>query len=88
MELIFWKGARKMSRRAVGVAFIGFSVLLYSTCFLSAALWGQGFSSWNAKNFQALLSYVDQGLSSASIISLVLGSGYLLWGEIDEIRSS
>jgi hypothetical protein len=74
-----------MSRRASGVAFIGYAALFYITRFLSAAIWGQGFSSWNAEGFQALLGYVDQGLSTVSLISLVVGGVYILWGELTEL---
>jgi hypothetical protein len=75
-----------MSRRATGVAFIGFATLLFTTRFLSAATWGQGFSSWNADHFQSLLGYVDQGLTKASLIALIIGGIYILWAEIGELR--
>jgi hypothetical protein len=54
--------------------------------FLSAATWGQGFTSWNADGFQALLGYVDQGLTTASIIAVAIGALYLLWAEFGELR--
>ena len=62
-----------MSRRITGVILIGISAFLYGTRFIAAAIWGSGFSSWNADNFRSLLGYVDQGLTPWSIAALVLG---------------
>jgi uncharacterized PurR-regulated membrane protein YhhQ (DUF165 family) len=75
-----------MSRRGAGVVFIGFATLLFSTRFVCAAIWGSGFSSWNAEHFQSLLTYVDQGLTTASLIALVIGGIYILWAEIGDLR--
>lgn len=69
------------------MVFIGTAAFLYSTHFISAATWGQGFSTWNAENFQSLLGYVDQSLSTASVIALVIGVLYLLWAETGAVRS-
>lgn len=73
-----------MSRRTTGVSFIGFATLLYITRFLAAAIWGGNFSTWSTENFAALLSYVDQGLTNLSILALVVGIVYLVWGELKE----
>jgi hypothetical protein len=74
-----------MYRRITGVTFIAISALLYTARFIAAAIWGSGFSSWNAENFLGLLEYVDQGLTTWSIIALVIGLVYLVWGEVNEI---
>jgi hypothetical protein len=76
-----------MSRRITGISFIAISAFLYATRFFAAAIWGSGFSSWNTENFLALLGYVDQGLSTWSIIALVVGLLYLVWGEIEQRRA-
>jgi hypothetical protein len=75
-----------MSRRTTGIAFIGIAALMYVTRFLSAAIWGQGFSTWNTENFRSLLGYVDQGLTTLSIIALIVGAVYILWAEISASR--
>lgn len=71
-----------MSRRKVGVSFLAISAFLYATRFMAAAVWGSGFSTWNTKNFSALLRYVDQGLTTWSVVALVAGLVYLVWAEI------
>jgi hypothetical protein len=76
-----------MSRRTVGISFVAISAFLYATRFVAAAIWGSGYSTWNAENFFALLSYVDQGLTLWSIIALIIGLIYLVWGEIEERRT-
>jgi hypothetical protein len=76
-----------MSRRTTGISFIIISAFLYATRFVAAAIWGSGFSSWNTENFLALLGYVDQGLTTWSVVALVVGLIYLAWGEIEAIRA-
>lgn len=71
-----------MSRRITGVAFIGIGALLYATRFITAAIWGSGFSTWNKENFHALLGYVDQGLTNWSLAACIIGVIYLAWAEI------
>lgn len=73
-----------MSRRTTGVSFIGIAALLYITRFIAAAIWGGNFTTWSVENFALLLGYVDQGLTNLSIISLVIGLAYLVWGELSE----
>ena len=76
-----------MSRRITGIAFIVISAFLYATRFVAAAAWGSGFSTWSAEHFRNLLGYVDQGLTTWSIVALVVGLIYLVWGEIEAIRA-
>lgn len=71
-----------MNRRAVGFGFVFTAALLYAVRFLSAAIYGSSQASWNADLFRGLLQYVDQGLTTFSIIALVLGVLYLIWGEL------
>jgi hypothetical protein len=75
-----------MSRRITGILFLAISACLYATRFITAAIWGSGFSTWSAENFINLLGYVDQGLTTWSIIALLMGLIYLIWGEVEEIR--
>jgi hypothetical protein len=71
-----------MSRRTSGVIFIAIGSFLYTTRFFSAAIWGSGYASWSTELFSGLLGYVDQGLTTWSIIAVMIGVIYLFWGEI------
>lgn len=73
-----------MSRRMAGIILLAISAFLYATRFITAAIWGSGFQTWNTKNFAALLGYVDQGLTSWSIAALVVGLVYLAWAELSK----
>jgi hypothetical protein len=74
-----------MSRRATGVSFLAISAFLFATRFIAAAIWGTGFSSWNAEHFNNLLGYVDQGLTTWSFVALIFGFMFLIWAEIREM---
>jgi hypothetical protein len=75
-----------MSRRGAGIAFITIAAFLYATRYITAAIFGTGFSSWNSEIFTALLSYVDQGLTSLSVTALAAGIAYLVWAELGALR--
>lgn len=75
-----------MSRRITGISFVAVAAFLYATRFFAAAIWGSSFNTWNAENFSHLLGYVDQGLTTWSIVALIIGLIYLLWAEISEMR--
>lgn len=77
-----------MSRRTTGIVLIAIAACLYATVFLSAAIWGSGVASWNSELFSSLLDYVDQGLSTWSLVALVIGLVYLVWGELDERKTT
>jgi hypothetical protein len=65
-----------------GVSFLMITAFLYATRFISAVFWGSGVSTWNAELYQTMLGYVDQGLTTWSIVGLAIGLTYLLWAEI------
>lgn len=75
-----------MSRRTAGIALMAIAGWLYTTRFLAAAIWGSGFSTWNAEHFANLLGYVDRGLTVWSLTAFSAGLVYLLWSEIRAIR--
>lgn len=77
-----------MARRITGLVFISLAALLYATRFIVAAIFGQGVASWNADLFRGMLQYVDQGLTPAWVIALVVGLVYLLWAEIQALRGA
>lgn len=71
-----------MNRRALGFGFIALSTLVYISRFLTAAIYGSTQSSWSAELFQALLGYVDQGLSTAALVGLAVGVLFIGWSEL------
>ncbi|TYS13502.1 hypothetical protein FZC78_21290 [Rossellomorea vietnamensis] len=73
-----------MKRRGVGVSFIAISAFLISTKYMSAAIFGSGVVSWNEQLFNGMLDYVGGLLSTFSLFSLIIGIGYIIWGEYDE----
>jgi hypothetical protein len=75
-----------MSRRGVGVVFIAIAAFFFGIRFLAAAIFGSNVSTWNGELFQALLQYVDQGLTPVSVVSLFLGVVYLVWAELSELK--
>lgn len=77
-----------MNRRGTGIIFIVISAMLISTKYISAAIFGSGVSSWNTKLFQMMLRYVGNKLDILSVVALILGVGYLIWGEIDTYQST
>jgi hypothetical protein len=73
-----------MSKRGAGVAFIAIAAFLFSTKYISAAIFGSGVLSWSEDLFNAMLSYVGTPLSLCSIIALIIGITYIAWGEYEE----
>lgn len=74
-----------MSKRGTGVAFIAIAAFLFSAKYIGAAIFGSGVSSWNEELFNAMLSYVGSPLNVCSIIALIIGVAYIIWGEYEEI---
>jgi hypothetical protein len=77
-----------MPRRTTGTLLLGISALLYSTRYLSAAIFGSSLTTWNAKLFNAMLQSVGTELVTLSLIALIAGLAYLVWAEIEAWRSS
>lgn len=76
-----------MNKRGSGVAFIAIAAFLFSAKYISAAIFGSGVLSWDEELFNAMLSYIGSPLSIASMIALIIGVGYISWGEYDEFKS-
>lgn len=75
-----------MSKRGTGVAFIAIAALLFSSKYISAAIFGSGILEWHKDLFNEFLSYVGSPLSICSIISLIIGIAYIAWGEYEEYK--
>ena len=77
-----------MTKRSVGVIFCLISALLFSARYISAAIYMSSAILWNSELFAAALEYVGSPLLTFSIISLVAGVFYLIWGEMSEKENS
>ena len=73
-----------MNRRAAGVAFCAISAFLFASRYITAAIFGSGVSSWNARLFAHMLGYVGNTLTVLSIIALIVGIIYLVLAERSE----
>lgn len=71
-----------MSRRTTGVMLLFIAALLYSTRYLSAAIYSSGISGWSTDLFNAMLEYVGPGLLTWSRAAFVAGLVYMLWAEV------
>ena len=76
-----------MSHRITGVVLIAIAAMLYSTHYLSAAIFATGISSWNADLFNAMRQYIGNGLTRWSLVALIVGVIYLVWAEASAIWS-
>lgn len=76
-----------MKRRGTGVAFIAIAAFLISTKYISAAIFGSGVVSWDEQLFNRMLEYVGSLLSTLSLLSLIIGIGYIIWGEYEEFNT-
>lgn len=71
-----------MSKRGVGALFCLIASILFSARYIAAAIFMSGVSSWNSDLFKAGLEYVGTPLLHLSMLSLIVGVGYLVWEEI------
>ena len=73
-----------MNKRGTGVAFIAIAAFLFSAKYISAAIFGSSVASWDEDLFNAMLEYIGYPLSICSIIALLIGLAYIVWGEYEE----
>lgn len=73
-----------MNKRGTGTIFCLIAAILFSTRYITAAIYMSGASSWDANLFSSGLEYVGSPLFYLSIISLMIGVGYLIWGELED----
>ena len=72
-----------MNKRGTGVAFIAIAAFLFSAKYISAAIFGSGLASYNKELFLAMLEYIGNPLSICSVIALLIGLAYIVWGEYE-----
>jgi Na+/pantothenate symporter len=70
-----------MEKRLTGVVFCFIAAMLFVSRYVSAAIFMSGVSSWSSELFNAGLEYVGMPLLVLSIISFVVGVGYLFMAE-------
>ncbi len=73
-----------MGKRGVGAIFCLIAAILFSTRYLAAAVFMSGVSSWDGALYAVGLEYVGSPLITLSIVSLIIGIGYLVWAEVSE----
>lgn len=67
-----------MNKRGAGVSFCFIAAFLFSTRYISAAIFGSCVSSWDSGLFNAMLDYTGNTLIILSVISLGVGIIYLI----------
>jgi len=75
-----------LSKRGAGVTLIAVAAFLYGLRYICAAIFGSGISTWNAKNFNAMLHYIGPNLNYAAAVALIFGIIYLIWAELSSRR--
>lgn len=73
-----------MNKRGAGISFIAIAALLYSTKYISAAIFGSTLTDLDGETYAALVSYISGPLTQLSFVSLVVGIIYLGWAEFEE----
>ena len=74
-----------MTRRGVGFGFCAVAAFLFATRYVCAAIFGSGVKSWDAGLFHSMYGYVGSGLTTAAVVSLVVGIVYLVAGELLDV---
>jgi hypothetical protein len=71
-----------MNRRGTGVSLLAIAAILFSTKYISAAIYGSNVEAWKIETFEDQLNNMGNFLDYLSFLSLVLGVGYLIIAEI------
>jgi len=72
-----------MKKRTTGVAFIFIAALLFISRYITTAIWCAGASTkgWDYNLFTNMLDCIGTPLLTCSIVSLIVGVGYLIIAE-------
>lgn len=73
-----------MGKRGVGAIFCLIAAILFSARYIAAAVFMSGVSSWDEALFAVGLKYIGSPLLTLSIVSFIIGIGYLVWAEVSE----
>jgi membrane protein DedA with SNARE-associated domain len=74
-----------MERRQLGFGFCCISAFLFSSNYISAAIWGSSVTTWDYGLFHVIMDSIGSSLVTFSQISLVIGIAYIIWGEVEII---
>lgn len=77
-----------MNNKGVGVVFCLISAILISAKYISASIFMSGVVSWNSELFEAGLLNVGSFLSTASLISLIVGILFIGYGLYQDIKEN
>ncbi|WP_249872890.1 hypothetical protein [Oceanobacillus saliphilus] len=75
-----------MNKINIGIYFFIITSILYATRFICGAIGGIGGTEWGKDEFARQLSYVPNGLMIATIIALILGIVFFVWGFKDSLQ--
>lgn len=77
-----------MNNKVVGSIFCLISALLMSARYLTAGIFMSGMNSWGSDLFSQGLEYIGSPLKIASIIALIVGIIFLLYGVYQDLKKS
>lgn len=77
-----------MNKRGTGVVFCLIATILFVARYLSAAIYLSGTTYLDYELFHNGLEYVGSGLLIFSIISVIIGSVYLILAEVEDKKSN
>ncbi|MCR6098252.1 hypothetical protein HXA31_17400 [Salipaludibacillus agaradhaerens] len=75
-----------MNKTIIGIAFLFMASILYATQFICGAFGAIGASEWHEEEFSRYMSYVPNGLIVATVIALVFGIAFFVWGIIESFQ--
>ncbi len=72
-----------MGRRSIGLGFCGIAAFLFAARYIGGAIYFSNLAAGGG-SFNSLLQGFGGSLLVLSIISLIVGAIYLVWGEIGD----
>lgn len=77
-----------MNRRATGAILLGISAFIYGLRLLSAAIMGSDNLGWHSSKYNQMLDHIGNDPVVVCWMTLIAGIAYLIWAEIDSIRTA
>ncbi|GIN66377.1 hypothetical protein J41TS2_17980 [Bacillus sonorensis] len=72
-----------MIKSILGSVFLLISAMFYSTRYICASIGVSNSDTWSVEEFNVLLENVPNNLLILSIISLLIGLAFIVWGILD-----
>lgn len=76
-----------MNKTHIGIHFLIIASILYAARYICGAMGAIGAQEWSKEEFANYLSYVPNGLMIATIIALILGVVFFVWGFIKSLQA-